>query len=580
MTYIEQIVDWLSTHKSSTLPAWLKRNPLILDQILINTNHYQVKNVMERVYILIHSRVQPYCKFGNPKKFNTFDLGYRKGCIKGNKCPCVSKYRVESQKQTLLSKYGTTSVSTIPGIVEKRRNTSLKRYGVAHPAQTESNRVAAKLRVLNRSAEKVIEIKEKSKITNLRKYGASHHMETKTQQQKVENSNISKYGVKFPLQNVDIKNKFKQTIALRSDEQKNLIQQLKQQTLFTNYNVDYPSQINLSTEAIDILTDKDKFIKFITGKTRNQVVDELGIHHHTLYLRANQYQATELFAKPIKSQFEQEIFEFVSKFSKAESSNRSILNGKELDMYIPEKKLAIECCGLYWHSETAAGRGRTYHSDKFKECHKFGIKLITIFQDEWQFQKSIVQHRLKYLLNSISNKFYARNCEVKLLSSTDTRLFLENYHLQKHVEFKISLGLIFDSQLLSVMTFGKPRFNKTAQYEILRFASSCNVIGAASKLFSNFIKLHNPNSVISYSDNRWGDGSLYQHLKFIKQNETIGYFYTDYKNRFNRVQFQKHKLVKEGADPSLTEWQIMQNNGYDRIWDCGQTKWLWTASNK
>ena len=87
MTYIEQIVDWLSTHKSSTLPAWLKRNPLILDQILINTNHYQVKNVMERVYILIHSRVQPYCKFGNPKKFNTFDLGYRKGCIKGNKCP-------------------------------------------------------------------------------------------------------------------------------------------------------------------------------------------------------------------------------------------------------------------------------------------------------------------------------------------------------------------------------------------------------------------------------------------------------------------------------------------------------------
>lgn len=41
------------------------------------------------------------------------------------------------------------------------------------------------------------------------------------------------------------------------------------------------------------------------------------------------------------------------------------------------------------------------------------------------------------------------------------------------------------------------------------------------------------------------------------------------------MQFQKHKLVKLGCDSLLTEWEIMQNLGYDRIWDCGQTTWVW-----
>jgi DNA-directed RNA polymerase subunit L len=368
MDYVTQIVDWLSEHKSSTLPAWLKRNPIILDRLLSDTDGYQVKNVMERVYIVINSRTQPQCEFGNPKQFNTFELGYRKGCVKGNKCPCVSKHRTETQKQTLLSKYGTTSVSTIPGIVEKRRKTNLARYGVAHPSQTESNRDAAKHRVLNRSDQQKITIKEKSKKTSEFKYGVSHHMKNKTQKQKLEKSNTAKYGVKSPLQNSSIKEKLKHNIAMRSNEQRYQTQQIKQKTLLERFNVEHPSQINLPFEVVSILTDKDRFVEFISGKTRDQVVDELGIHQHTLYLRAKQYQVTDLFKKPIRSQFEQEVFDFISTFANAEFSNRKILNGKELDIYIPEKNLAIECCGLYWHSEKSVGRGRAYHSDKFKEC--------------------------------------------------------------------------------------------------------------------------------------------------------------------------------------------------------------------
>jgi hypothetical protein len=83
--------------------------------------------------------------------------------------------------------------------------------------------------------------------------------------------------------------------------------------------------------------------------------------------------------------------------------------------------------------------------------------------------------------------------------------------------------------------------------------------------------------IISYSDNRWFNGNMYHLLGFKKMSETIGYFYTNYKHRFNRMNFQKHKLVREGFDASLTEWEIMQQRGFDRVWDCGQVCWKLTT---
>lgn len=146
-----------------------------------------------------------------------------------------------------------------------------------------------------------------------------------------------------------------------------------------------------------------------------------------------------------------------------------------------------------------------------------------------------------------------------------TRQFLTENHLQGYVSSKINLVLTHDSKIVAVMTFGKPRYTDKHTYEILRFCTDRAVIGAASKLFQHFIREYQPNSVISYSDNRWGDGSVYRTMGFTEQSTTIGYFYTDYKQRFNRQQFQKHKLVAEGFDASLTEWQIMQQRKFDRI---------------
>jgi hypothetical protein len=127
------------------------------------------------------------------------------------------------------------------------------------------------------------------------------------------------------------------------------------------------------------------------------------------------------------------------------------------------------------------------------------------------------------------------------------------------------------------MTFGKSRYNKNYQYELIRFCNKINTVvtGGASKIFKYFIRNYNPESLISYADLRYSNGALYEKLGFAKlKSSNPNYFYfhkSSTPKLMSRVQFQKHKL-KDKLDiynESLSEYRNMLNNGYDRIWDCG-----------
>ena len=579
---IIQITDWLADHKSSTLPGYLNRNPLLLAWIEHNTSQYVTKNIMERVYILLNGP-QPRCEYGNVRQFNTFDLGYRKGCVLGNKCACVGKHRMLNQQKTLLDKYGVDSVSLIPGITEKRRITSLGKYGVDHYTKTNEYKTSASELVESRTAEDWQKIRDKTIQTNIEKYGASHHMKLEKQRDKVKGSNIEKYGTEFPLQNQSVKNKFVKTLQTRTIQQLSNIETKKQQTLMERYGVDAPSRIAMLPDTIAVLADPNNFSEFIRGKTRAEVVKELQIADHTLYLYAKQYAATELFARPNMSGLEIEVSEFLTENNIDFSQNdRSVISPLELDFYISDKNIAIEVCGLYWHSEKSADRGRQYHAKKHELCAARGITLITIFEDEWNNSRTIAERRLKHLLQiSDADTIYARQCSVIEVDNKMAAQFLKTNHLQGTANSSIRLALIDKTgNIVSLMTFAKPRYSKIGDYEIVRFCSSCRVIGAAGKLFEFFKNQYTPETVISYSDNRWGDGIVYKHLGFEKTKTTVGYSYTDYRLRFSRDRFQKHKLVNEGFDPSMSEWQIMQQRGYDRIWDCGQSLWVYANHNK
>ena len=143
-------------------------------------------------------------------------------------------------------------------------------------------------------------------------------------------------------------------------------------------------------------------------------------------------------------------------------------------------------------------------------------------------------------------RIYARNCIVKSIPSEIKNEFLDKNHLQGNDKSCICLGLFYDDELVSIMTFGNSRYNKNYQYEMHRFCTKIGyqIIGGASKLWSYFVKNHNPKSVITYADRRYSDGTFYSKIGFKKIGiSKPNYFY--FKNTINllsRLNFQKNKL--------------------------------------
>lgn len=258
------------------------------------------------------------------------------------------------------------------------------------------------------------------------------------------------------------------------------------------------------------------------------------------------------------------------------TKTKDIIPPYELDIYVPEKKIAIEYDGLRWHSELF-GKKSDYHVMKTEMCEENGIHLVHIFEDEWINKKNIVKSRLKSIFGVIKNRIYARNCEIRDVTNTESTIFIENNHIQGNVNAKYRYGLYYNDKLVSIMTFGskrKPLGSKTEDncFELLRFCNKLdtNVIGGASKLLKHFINTHKPIELLSYCDRRWSDGNLYEKLGFTFEHiSKPNYFYIVNGKRENRFKYRKSELVRQGYDKNKTEHEIMLERGLYRIYDCG-----------
>ena len=284
-----------------------------------------------------------------------------------------------------------------------------------------------------------------------------------------------------------------------------------------------------------------------------------------------------------KSHGEEEIGEFLKTLFGEDGvifRNRSILNNSEIDIYIPSKKIGIEYNGVYWHSE-ANGKGKNYHLFKTEECKNNGIRLIHIFEDEYQEKKEIVLSKLKHILGcSQTEKIYARKCSINEITYEMASDFLNKNHIQGSAKSTIYLGLFYCGCLVSVMTFLK----RENVWELNRFATDINkcIIGAGGKLFSYFLKKYNPSVVKSFADRRWTlneKENLYTKLGFKFEK----YIAPDYKYllkgegvRRHKFNFRKSILMKKYGFPvTMTESEMMKKIGAAKVYDCGLIKYVW-----
>jgi len=267
-------------------------------------------------------------------------------------------------------------------------------------------------------------------------------------------------------------------------------------------------------------------------------------------------------------------------------ASRNIIPPLEIDIFIPEKQIGIEYNGLYYHSE-CSGRGKFYHRKKTDLCREKNIRLLQIFEDEWNSKRLICKSRIRCILNNIHRKIYARKCTVKIIDTELKDKFLRKYHIQGTDKSSLHYGLFYKNRLVAVMTFGKPRNalgyknKENEHWELVRFCTLSNfiIVGGAGKLLSHFKKNNTYKEITTYADLRWSYGNLYKSLGFTYVGITTpNYWYIVNNKRVHRFGYQKHTLKDKLSvfDENLSEWENMKANGYTRIWDCGHLKYTLT----
>ncbi len=407
-----------------------------------------------------------------------------------------------------------------------------------------------------------------SKQTMYEKYGVDSLFKLDEFKKNKDENFIKKYGVRSPMHLQKFVDKLKNTFKIK--HLKNLLPKLDEQNL--ELLDDYKQNKNGNTS---------QSYRFKCKKCEN-------IFSSTLLGSGKIPICRKCYPITKNSSLEQKIKDFLNLNKIIHiDADRKILNGKEIDIFLPEYSLGIEVNGNYFHSEISGEKPKLYHIEKTIQSNDKNINLIQFYEDEIMLKTDIVLSKISSKLN-LNKKIYGRKCVIREISKKESMLFLNENHLQGYTIDKIRYGLYFNDELVSVMTFGKKRKslgnknNNSNEYELIRFCNKkyVTVVGGFSKMLNFFIKNNSPAKIETFADIRWSginpNNTVYHKNGFKYINKTppnYWYIKTDkYLNRHHRFVFRKDVLVKEGYNKDMTEWEIMKLKGYDRIWDCGSLK--------
>jgi hypothetical protein len=340
---------------------------------------------------------------------------------------------------------------------------------------------------------------------------------------------------------------------------------------------------NLRTYGVEFYTQSQEYL----NKTRETSLAKRGVTHPSQDPAVKEKLRITFMGKygtcwpnNTHGKTQGEIQTWLNQFGYNFQPNHRILEGREIDLYEDSLKLGIEYCGLYWHTEDSlTPRLKNYHSDKRLKCLANGVRLITIFEDEWSHRNDQCKNMLRSIVNRNSVSYFARKCEIHQLSIIDGRKFFDAHHIQgaNHLGF-IYLGAFYSGDLVAAMSLGRhPRKENIVTLDRFCVKSNHSVVGAASKMFKQLLTYTDAPQLLSWSDNRWSEGNVYEKLGFKLTRELPpDYSYIKFDGKLQRLSKQSQRKSATGCPENLTELQWANLRELHRIWDCGKKLWVYT----
>lgn len=487
----------------SDINDFINNNPVLLDL-----------PYKEKVWCFINKQTtKPICReCTNLVKFKkSISEGYQPYC--SPKCSQISEAKYELARKTTLERYGVEHATQSQKIQEKIKETMLERYGV----------------------DNIFKDVDYIQTKMIEKYGVKSPLQVPEIKEKWMNNNLEKYGYTTNLQCEEIRGK----------------SNIKRKEMFLE-KYSHLKFIKIDGDELTIHCDNCN--------------NDYDISRSLLHYRHDDKLIYCTNCNPINShisQAEKRIQDHITEVLPNENiinNDRAILGGKELDIYIPSKKLAIEFNGLIWHSDKYVEDD--YHINKSQRCLEQSIFLIHIFEDETMKKMDNVLSIINHRLGITPNRIYARKTIVKRIQVTEARDFINKNGIAGYDHSGIRIGLFYNDELISVMTFNQNENN--LDYTMNQFVCKLNyhVVGGFSKLLSFFKEKYEYKNIFSYSDIRMFSGDVFKVNGFILNK----IFEPDYLYFGGRKRLSKVEIEVDGE---------VSTNEY-KIYDCGKKEWLLT----
>lgn len=422
------------------------------------------------------------------------------------------------------------------------KKTMQERHGVDNPAQ-------------------MPDYAQKVKNTSLAKYKKDHFNLDPAIKSKRESTNIEKYGCLFPTQNESVKKKIKESWN-------NLVNQDDEKYFMFNF----------------VSTSTDLWIDLKDGMSLSEIsekfkVDRIALNKVLLSKDfKDRYQS--VYSYP-KHQKQQELYKYLRSIGIDDLvMNENSIISLELDLYSPSKKIAIEFNGSYWHSEALLSPdvARLKHINKTKMCDRIGIRLIHIFEKQWEEKADQYKSFLRSSMGLNGVKLDARSCSINFDPQHE---FMEKFHIQgKPRGVELWINLVWNDEVVGSMSISSHhRQNSSSKEAVLSrmvFKEGVTVRGGASRMLSyatKWAKINGFDKIISWSDNMISNGNVYKQMGFsLDKNYGPDYFYWDVRNNKYRSK-QSQKKSANGCPVGMTERDWCRENSMYRIWDCGKKRW-------